>query len=171
MVSRREFLTTAALSLPCVLHGAPAGFDALPGADDHQEDDEVTRLDRVETALNESLPADPRDTTSPAAMVADLHSVLLGGALARPSRDRLTGWMEANLTGLERLRAGLPATWRAADKTGSNGEHTSNDIAIFWPPGRLPVIVAAYITQCRGPELKRAAMLAKIGELVRGPLR
>jgi hypothetical protein len=29
--------------------------------------DTVTRLDRNETSLNESLPGDPRDTTSPAA--------------------------------------------------------------------------------------------------------
>jgi beta-lactamase class A len=76
--------------------------------------------------------------------------------------------MEANLTGLERLRAKLPEGWRAADKTGSNGEHTSNDIAVFWPPGAPPLIIAAYITQCVGPESKRAAMLAEIGALVRG---
>ena len=59
---------------------------------------------------------------------------------------------------------------RAADKTGANGEHTSNDIAMLWPTGKPPIIVAAYITQCTGPESKRAAMLAKIGELVRESL-
>jgi len=73
-------------------------------------------------------------------------------------------------TGLDRLRAKLPASWRAADKTGGNGEHTSNDIAVIWPPGRPPVIVTAFITQCTGPESKRAAMLADIGELVRAAL-
>lgn len=103
-------------------------------------------------------------------MVGDLKSVLLGNALSRSSRDQLTLWMEANLTGLERLRAKAPADWRAADKTGANGEHTSNDIAALGPSGKLPIIVAAYITQCAGPESKRAAMLAKIGELVREPL-
>jgi beta-lactamase class A len=131
--------------------------------------DAVTRLDRWETSLNESLAGDLRDTTSPAAMAGDLKSVLLGNVLSRPSRDQLTGWMESNLTGLERLRAKLPAGWRAADKTGANGEHTSNDIAVFWPGGRAPIIVTAYITQCMGPERKRAAMLAQIGELARQP--
>lgn len=92
--------------------------------------------------------------------------MLLGNVLSARSRRQLTLWMEASLTGLERLRAKLPAGWRAADKTGTNGEHTSNDIAVLWPPGRPPIIVAAYITQCTGPESKRAAMLAKIGELV-----
>jgi beta-lactamase class A len=43
--------------------------------------------------------------------------------------------MEANVTGLGRLRAKFPAGWRTADKTGANGEHTSNDIGVMWPPG------------------------------------
>ncbi len=129
--------------------------------------DTVTRLDRMETSLNESLAGDPRDTTSPTAMANDLKSVLLGNVLSSASRDQLTLWMAANLTGLECLRAKLPEGWRAADKTGSNGEHTSNDIAVFWPAGKPPIIVVAYITQCIGPEGKRSAMLAEIGRLVR----
>ena len=129
--------------------------------------DTVTRLDRNELSLNESLPDDPRDSTSPTAMVGDLKSILVGDVLTRPLRNQLTKWMESNITGLDRLRARLPAGWRAADKTGANGEHTSNDIAVLWPIGQPPIIVAAYITQCTGPESKRAAMLAKIGELVR----
>jgi beta-lactamase class A len=78
--------------------------------------------------------------------------------------------MESNLTGLDRLRANLPAGWRAADKTGSNGNHTSNDIAVLWPPDRPPIIITAYITQCTGPESKRAALLREIGKLVRESL-
>jgi beta-lactamase class A len=132
--------------------------------------DSLTRLDRMETSLNESLPGDPRDTTSPGAMVGDLRSVLLGNVLSSASRDQLRSWMEANLTGLDRLRAKLPKDWRAADKTGSNGDHTTNDIAVLWPPGRPPTIIAAYITQCAGPESKRAEMLAEIGRLVREAL-
>ena len=103
-------------------------------------------------------------------MAGDLQSVLLGNVLTRDSRGQLTRWMEENLTGTERLRSGLPTSWRAADKTGGNGEHTSNDVAIFWPAGKPPTIVAAYITQCTGPESKRAAMLAEIGKLVRQSL-
>jgi beta-lactamase class A len=128
--------------------------------------DRVTRLDRTELALNESLAGDPRDTTSPAAMVGNLKTLLLGSVLSPQSRNQLTLWMQGCLTGRDRLRAQLPAGWRAADKTGANGEHTSNDIAVFWPAGRPPVIVAAYITQCPGPESKRAAMLAEVGTMV-----
>jgi len=128
--------------------------------------DTVTRLDRTELALNESLAGDPRDTTSPIAMAGDLKTVLLGNALSPDSRMQLTEWLEANITGLDRLRAKLPAGWRAADKTGSNGEHTTNDIAVLWPAGKPPIIVTAYITQCPGPESKRNDMLAEIGRLV-----
>jgi beta-lactamase class A len=108
--------------------------------------DPVTRLDRTETSLNEARPGDPRDTTSPVAMLNDLNHILLGDVLAPPSRQQLTAWMEANQTGLDKLRADLPAGWHAADKTGNNGENTLNDIAVLWPGGRKPIIVAAYIT-------------------------
>lgn len=100
-------------------------------------------------------------------MAGDLKTVLLGDVLSAASRDQLTAWMRANLTGLQRLRADLPADWSAADKTGSNGEHTTNDIAVLWPPRRPPLIVAAYVTQCPGPEEKRAALLREIGQRVR----
>lgn len=147
--------------------GGPAGITGFS----RSIGDTVTRLDRTETLLNESLPGDPRDTTSPATMVDDLQAVLLGHVLSLTSREQLTQWMESNLTGLDRLRANLPAGWRAADKTGSNGSHTSNDIAVLWPPDRPPIIITAYITQCTGPESKRAALLREIGRLVRESLR
>lgn len=128
--------------------------------------DGVTRLDRAETALNESLANDPRDTTCPTSMADDLKSVFLGNVLSPASRDQLTQWMAASHTGLNRLRANLPQGWRVVDKSGSNGEHTSSDIAVFWPIDKPPVIITAYITQCPGPEDKRSAMLAEVGRLV-----
>jgi beta-lactamase class A len=146
--------------------GGPPGITNFSGS----IGDPVTRLDRTELSLNEALAGDPRDTTSPTAMVGNLKSVLLGNVLSQASRGHLTQWMETNLTGLDRLRANLPKSWRAADKTGSNGEHTANDIAVLWPPGKSPVIVAAYITQCPGPESKRAGMLAEIGMAVKEAL-
>lgn len=146
--------------------GGPAGITAFA----RSIGDTVTRLDRIETALNESLANDPRDTTSPAAMAHDLNSVVLGNVLSASSRSQLVQWMQASTTGLNRLRANLPSGWRAIDKTGSNGEHTSNDIAVFWPAGRPPIVVTAYITQCAGPEEKRANMLAEIGRLISAAL-
>jgi beta-lactamase class A len=77
----------------------------------------------------------------------------------------LIAWMEANQTGLDKLRASLPKGWLAADKTGSNGNNTTNDIAVIWPTGRKPIIVTAYITHCPGPDSKRAAMLKQVGQI------
>ncbi len=129
--------------------------------------DQVTRLDRTEPDLNLSAPNDPRDTASPNATVANLRTALLGRTLTPSSRTQLTRWIVETQTGLHRLRAGLPQSWRGGDRTGSNGESISNDIAILYPPNnRPPLLVAAYLTECPGPEDKREAILAHIGSLI-----
>jgi len=71
--------------------------------------DNVTRLDRTETSLNQALPGEPRDTTSPAAMAEDLNRILLGDVLSAGSREQLVKWMQANQTGRDKLRAAIPA--------------------------------------------------------------
>lgn len=120
--------------------GGPAGLTRFLRA----QGDGVTRLDREEPALNDNLPGDPRDTTTPAAMVALLRTLLVGRALSETSRARLEGWMTSSTTGLARLRAGLPAGWRAGDKTGTGARGANNDIAIVRPPGRAPILIASY---------------------------
>ena len=90
--------------------------------------DEVTRFDRVETALNEATPGDPRDTTTPAAMAEDMRKLVLGDALSAKSREQLAAWLIANKTGDSRLRAGIPREWRVGDKTGSGDNGATNDI-------------------------------------------
>jgi beta-lactamase class A len=133
--------------------------------------DTVTRLDRTETALNEAKPGDPRDTTSPNAMLGNLNTLLLGKALSPESRDHLLHWMESSTTGLTRIRAKLPKAWRAADKTGSNGDNTAGNLLAVWPTGKPPILVAAYITECPGPETKRNVILAEIGRLIAETIR
>lgn len=128
--------------------------------------DATTRLDRDEPSLNECLPGDERDTTTPRAMARTLRGLLLGGALSQASRERLTRWMTSSTTGLERLRAGLPPGWRAGDKTGSGYNGTLNDIAILWPPSGKPLIVAAYLTQTRESTEVRNAVFAELARRV-----
>lgn len=143
--------------------GGPAGLTAYARG----IGDTVTRLDRNEPTLNEALPNDPRDTTSPAAMAADLRTLLLGqGALNDASRERLTGWLLANRTGGPRLRAGLPATWRVGDKTGAGERGTTNDVAILWPPGRAPVVLAVYLTGSTASADGRNAAIADVARAV-----
>lgn len=131
--------------------------------------DGVTRLDRIETDLNEASPGDVRDTTSPGAMLGNLGRLLLGDALSAASRSRLTNWMIANKTGDTRLRAGVPNGWRLGDKTGAGGHGTNNDIAILWPPGGQPVLIAAYLTECARSVEERDAALADVARVLTLP--
>jgi beta-lactamase class A len=130
--------------------------------------DGVTRLDRIETGLNEAKPGDPRDTTSPAAMADNLRKIVLGDALSAQSRDQLATWMLANKTGDKRLRAGLPRDWRVADKTGSGGNAETNDIAVIWPPGRGPMVVTVYYAESPASDDARNMVIAEVGRLASG---
>jgi beta-lactamase class A len=112
--------------------------------------DSVTRLDRTEPALNTSYPGDVRDTTSPHAMVSLMQTVLCGVVLTAEGRDRLLSWLVACETGKARLRAGLPPSWRVGDKTGT-GDTATNDVAIAFPPGRSPILIASYLSEFRSP--------------------
>jgi beta-lactamase class A len=127
--------------------------------------DSVTRLDRIEPDLNETLPGDPRDTTTPAAMLADLQRVALGNRLSPESQRRLVSWLVANRTGDARLRAGVPKHWQVGDKTGSGSQATANDIAIVWPPGRKPLVLSVYYTESSASPDERNAVLADVARL------
>jgi beta-lactamase class A len=125
------------------LLGGPAGLTRFA----RRIGDRQTRLDRWETDLNTNLPGDPRDTTTPAAMAADLDKLVLGAALAEGDRERLTGWLVANTTGDKRIRAGLPTGWRVGDKTGTGAYGAANDVAVAWPPAGEPLVIAVYTTR------------------------
>ncbi|WP_240046814.1 class A beta-lactamase [Paracraurococcus ruber] len=146
--------------------GGPEGLTAFA----RRLGDPATRLDRIETTLNEARPGDPRDTTTPAAMLADLQALLQGDALSPAGRAQLLAWLEGTRTGDTRIRAGLPAGWRFGDKTGSGDNGTTNDVGLFWPPGRPPVLFAAYLTQTAAPTDQRNATHAAIGRALAGAL-
>ncbi len=152
--------TAANCLLPLV--GGPSGLTAYL----RTLGDERTRLDRLELELNSNTPGDARDTTTPNAMLADLRTVLLGERLAQTSRSRLLRWMRACRTGRDRLRAGLPRGWDAGDKTGTGPRGAVNDVAILYPPGRAPLLVACYLTGSAAPVAALSAVHARIGALV-----
>lgn len=109
--------------------------------------DRATRLDRTEVELNTNLPGDPRDTTTPQAMVLSMEKVLLGEVLSMQSRLQLIAWLRQSTTGTLRLRSALPADWKAGDKTGNGANGAANDLMIAWPPGRSAVIGAVYMSE------------------------
>jgi beta-lactamase class A len=126
--------------------------------------DSVTRLDRIEPALNEGKDGDPRDTTTPNAMASDFRSLVTGDALSSGSRDQLIAWLVGNKTSDTRLRAGLPAGWRVGDKTGTGPHGTSNDVAVIWPPQRAPIMVAVYLTQASVSVERQNAVIAAVAQ-------
>jgi beta-lactamase class A len=127
--------------------------------------DTVTRFDRREPELNEAVAGDPCDTTTPVAMLEILHKTILGTELSASSREQLTAWLVACKTGDNRLRAGVPKSWRVGDKTGSGPNNVTNDIAVIWPPGRAPIIVTAYYVESRASDDERNAVLSEVGRL------
>ncbi|MCV0424742.1 MAG: class A beta-lactamase [Roseibium sp.] len=109
--------------------------------------DMKTRADRWEPYSNTGIPGDERDTTTPNAAAETLQKLVLEDTLAPESRKKLTNWLIGNKVGNSTLRAGLPEGWRIADKTGAGQNGSRNNIAVIWPEGRKPVVIAVYITQ------------------------
>jgi beta-lactamase class A len=151
-------------NLLLALMGGPAGWTRYA----RSLGDSVSRLDRIEPGLNSAIAGDPRDTTSPAAMVGDLGAVLLGKALSEASRARLESWMfDSPVTGTL-LRAGLPEGWRVADKSGAGENGTRNDIGMITRPGAAPLLAAVYYTQAPGDMAAHDRVIADAGRIIAG---
>ncbi|MEO7887302.1 MAG: class A beta-lactamase [Polaromonas sp.] len=127
--------------------------------------DRMTRLDRTEPALNEARPGDPRDTTTPAAMMDSVQKIVLGSALSDASRQQMRQWLLASKTSDRRLRALMPPGCLVGDKTGTGARGTTNDIGVLWPKGCAPLVVIVYLTQTPKPLEQLEAVVAKVGQL------
>ena len=128
--------------------------------------DLTTRIDKTELALNIVKPGEAHDTTSPRAM-AGTQRIVLGSALSPTSRAHLTKWMMASRdAAAQRLRAGLPAGWRIANKPGTWEGISTNDIGVLFPPNRPPIIVAAYLGKPRGSVADQEAVLAEVARII-----
>lgn len=157
-----ELSDNSAANLLLAQIGGPSGLTRFL----REQGDQVTRLDRTEPELNDVHGDDQRDTTTPGAMIALMQDLLLGNVLGPASREKLIGWMVDCKTGDDRLRAGLPQNWRVGDKTGTSGDGKFNDVAIAFPPGRKPVLIACYLD---APDLTGAqanAIHKRVGSLV-----
>ncbi|MFJ4906566.1 class A beta-lactamase [Streptomyces sp. NPDC093249] len=133
--------------------------------------DTTTRLDRWEPELNSAEPGRLTDTTTPRAIARTYGRLLLGDALPRPDRERLTAWMLGNTTSGERLRKGLPADWALADKTGGGWYGTNNDVGVTWPPDGGPVLIAVLTTRSGRDAPVVDPLVAEAGALVAAELR
>ncbi len=106
--------------------------------------DVSTRVDRFEPEMNR-LDGD-KDTITPSQSVANLKRLFVDAdtPLSAAHKAKLLGWMFDSPTGQGRIRAGLPAGWRTAHKTGTGGYGPTNDIGLLYPPTGEPVVIAIY---------------------------
>ena len=133
--------------------------------------DAGSRLDRMEPQMNFVPPGEERDTVIPEGIARSAAKITTGEVLSPASRARLIEWMERTETGKKRIRAGLPAGWRGADKTGTGiakgMPNRTNDIALLMPPGgRAPIVVVGFMEADGEYEDVRPgdeAALAKLG--------
>jgi beta-lactamase class A len=124
--------------------------------------DRVTRSDRYEPDSNDY--SGDLDTTSPRAVIETARKILLGDVLTPASRERIEGWMVECRPGLDRIRAVLPADWRAGDRPGTSEARETNDVALVRPPGRAPLLIAAYYDAPGLDFDRREAVLRDVGK-------
>ncbi|KQQ40169.1 class A beta-lactamase [Duganella sp. Leaf126] len=157
-----QYSDNTAANLLMKLVKGPAGVTAFA----RTIGDKAFRLDRWETDLSTAIPGDPRDTTTPLAMMKSLQGVTLGPALTVDKRKQLTEWLVGNTTGDTRIRAGVPFDWQVGDKTGTGAHGTTIDIGVVWPPGKAPVVMALYFTQPGRDDAANAEILAAAARVV-----
>ena len=140
--------------------GGPEGFTTfLRGIGD-----ETTRLDRWETALNEGTVGDPRDTSTPSAILNTLEALLLGDVLKSASAAQLRQWMIDDKVADALIRAHLPDEWVIGDKTGAGGNGSRAIIAFIQPKTNAPYFAAIYLTESDADFALRNQVVSEIGQ-------
>lgn len=127
-------------------------LDFIGGPDSLQQQlreigDDTTEVTRREPELNDVVPGDTRDTSTPRALATSLMTFALGDVLDDTDRESLVEMLKNNTTGDTLIRAGAPAGWMIGDKTGTAQFGTRNDIAIAWPDSGEPPIVLAILSR------------------------
>jgi beta-lactamase class A len=90
--------------------------------------------------------------------------------LSAEDRALLLDWMSGNATGDTLVRAGAPAGWSVADKSGGAGG-IRNDVAVVTPPGR-DAVVLSILSARNDPEADYDdALVARAAAVVLGALR
>lgn len=100
---------------------------------------------RYEPELNEAVPGDTRDTTTPEAMANSLSFLLTKGNMAEDRLHLFKQMLFDNTTGDNLIRAGVPKGYIVGDKTGAGWYGTRNDIAaIYKDKDAKPLIWVIY---------------------------
>ncbi len=119
---------------------------------------------------------DPRDTSTPKAMVRFLHALATGRLLSPESARHLIAVMNRTVTFPDRLKAGTPDSWTLGHKTGTsmtwNGVNgATNDVGILTAPDGHSIVVAVFISGSRRSSAERAALMANVARAVTAAYR
>ncbi|SHN13073.1 class A beta-lactamase [Roseibium suaedae] len=154
--------TAANLLLESV--GGPQGLTAFL----RWSGDSTTRLDRTEPDLNEALPGDPRDTTTPAAMSETIDRLVFGDVLMTRSRAQLRQWMIEDKVADALIRSKLPKGWTIGDKTGAGARGTRGITAFLIAPDGRTFLATIYLTENEADLKQRNQVIADISEAIFG---
>ena len=128
--------------------------------------DEKTRLDRFEPELNEGIPGDLRDTTTPKSIANTLNELLFGSTLSPMSQEKLKAWIVNNQVTGNLLRSVLPEGWNIADRSGVGGFGARSITAVVWSEHQSPIIISIYIAQTEVSMKERNEVIAKLGNSI-----
>ena len=110
---------------------------------------------------------DPRDTATPEGMADLLQKLYLGNLLSKQSTALILEDMFSCKTGSNRIKAGLPAGWKLAHKTGTGadvaGQNTAtNDVGVAVGPKGEIIYIAVFVKGSRANIEAREALMAKV---------
>lgn len=126
--------------------------------------------DRRLAAFTEYL-SDPRDTATPAAMVALLAELAEGHLLSPESTHHLMAVMSLTTTFPDRLKAGLPEGWSIGHKTGTGLDwqginSATNDVGLLTAPDGDTIAVAAFLSRSKRSARDQAALIAATARII-----
>lgn len=123
--------------------------------------DDSTRVDRLELELN--VADDGKDTITPDQSVRNIQRLLIDvdTPLSPESKALLMRWLVDSPSGPGRIKAGVPAGWTVAHKTGTGGYGPVNDIGLILPPNGAPIAIAVYFHATKdSTDAQREAVIA-----------
>ena len=114
---------------------------------------------------NPAFEKDPRDQTTPLAMLQLLLAIDSSKALSPESREFLLGSMSRTRTGAGRLKGLLPKGTPVAHKTGTIGG-VANDVGYITLPDGRRFAVAVYTNSSETPVLDRDRAIAEVARML-----
>jgi beta-lactamase class A len=115
------------------------------------------------TAAEMKLRKDPRDTSTPLAMVNLLTGIYQSSVLKPESRDNLLAVMERCRGGAARLKGYLPPSTLVAHKTGSLNASATDDVGIITlPEGAGHIAIAVFVADSEQPIEQREQTIAHL---------